>query len=51
MINFKLSFTNCEFTEEQLDEWIVWVATNIAVEAINKEEIYAVDAKNHSRPA
>lgn len=29
MLNYKVSFVTCDFTKEELEEWLDWVMTNI----------------------
>jgi hypothetical protein len=53
MMNWKVSFTVCNFDEIQMAAWLVWLKSNIAVENLtcDKEADHASDAEDSNRPA
>lgn len=44
MMNYKVSFTACGFSKQQLDEWVAWLQTN--AEITNVEVSDASDAED-----
>jgi hypothetical protein len=54
MMNYKVSFTACNFSEADLVDWLAWLQTNIEVKELEvkpQEDNHASDAKDHPSPA
>jgi hypothetical protein len=49
MMNFRVSFTTCKFSEADLQSWIAWLKTNIEVRELSieqQEDDHASDAED-----
>jgi hypothetical protein len=48
MFNWRVSFTACHFSEQELQEWLAWCSRNINMADLTftKEEEHASDAKD-----
>ena len=54
MMNWRVSFTALQLTQEEIEAWVKWVAGNIPINEVkitNTEDDHASDAKDNNSPA